>query len=431
MSEDSQKDENKQENDPTISGPTDPPPDEKSRADNGSAAEKKPAESTQPGDIDGLLAAAADSLADVDDQLGQDDSAENQASIQEKDVDLTSPGNRVSEVDNTLDNLEKELNTLLEEVSEDDEPKQVNEQVNEADKSGTENQTADIPTDTATEAPAESANNIDDVLAELAEELEQDEPVTAEDEKVSTTDTPAAVEDEPTPETNDIDETPAQLEQEITETPAAEQKEPQSVQPEKPADDNETERQPSQAESQIAPDEDPQKAQSIIDNLPDIGGADEDDEPQTQDAPTADTPADEQSNQAKPSSNPSEQTEPTAETTPKTDQTQPATEADQPTDANQATETDQAVSEVDQVVMKELAEVEGKAEEPAPSTAESGAGRYSYLNFPQRTLVQSLETVNKPFGSVPDKTKDILGMIGVVTMIVSVIAAALILLIVN
>ena len=85
--------------------------------------------------------------------------------------------------------------------------------------------------------------------------------------------------------------------------------------------------------------------------------------------------------------------------------------------------------------MKELAEVEGKvegkAEEPAPSNAESDAGRYNYLNFPQRALVQSLETVHKPFGSVPDKTKNILGMIGVVTMIVSVIAAALILLIVD
>ncbi|MCK5272393.1 MAG: hypothetical protein KAJ52_07440, partial [Sedimentisphaerales bacterium] len=120
---------------------------------------------TPLGDIDSLLAAASDSLADVDEQLGQEDGAENQTPIQEKDADFTSPDNRVDKVDNTLDNLEQELNTLLDEVSEDDKPQQVNED-DKQQQAGED----------------DSQNNIDDVLAELVEELEQDEPETVEDE---------------------------------------------------------------------------------------------------------------------------------------------------------------------------------------------------------------------------------------------------------
>ncbi len=326
-------------------------------------------------DIDSLLAAAANSLAEVDEQLGQEDSAENQTAIQEKDADFTSPDNRVDKVDNTLDNLEQELNTLLDEVSENDKPQQVSEE--------------DKPQQAGED---DSQNNIDDVLAELAEELKQDEPETVENEKVSATDT--------------------------------------SVQPEESDGDTEIEQQSSQSETQISPDEDLEEAQNIIDKLPDIGGADKDDGPPAPEASAVDTPAVEQSGQAEPSSKPSE---PTAETIPEADQAQPVAETDQASKDDQPAEEGQAVSEVDQEVMKELAEIEdkGKADEPAPATTKAEAGQNSRLNFPQRALVQSLETVNKPFEFVPDKTKDILGMIGVVTMIVSVIAAALILLIVD
>lgn len=369
---------------------------------------------TPSGDIDSLLAAAVDSLADVDEQLGQEDSAENQTPTQEKDADFTSPDNRVDKVDNTLDNLEQELNTLLDEVSEDDKPQQVSED--------------DKPQQAG---EGDSQNNIDDVLAELADELEQDEPETVEDEKVSATATPVTVENEPIPETNNIDETPAQAEQEITEAPVAKQEKPQSVQPEESVGNTETEQQSSQAETQISPDEDLEEAQNIIDKLPNIGGADEDDEPSAQETPAIDTPAPvvEQSDQTEPSPKPSEPTEPTTETIPEVDQAQPVAETDQTSKDDQPAEEGQAVSEVDQEVMKELAEVKDKADEPA--TTEADASQYNYFGFPQRTLVQSLETVNKPFESVPDKTKDILGMIGVVTMIVSVIAVALILLIVD
>jgi hypothetical protein len=372
---------------------------------------------TPPGDIDSLLAAAANSLAEVDEQLGQEDSAENQTAIQEKDADFTSPDNRVDKVDNTLDNLEQELNTLLDEVSENDKPQQVSEE--------------DKPKQAGED---DSQNNIDDVLAELTEELEQDEPETVEDEKVSATDTPVTVENEPTPETDNIDDVLAELaeelEQDEPETVAAEQEKPQSVQPEESDGDTEIEQQSSQAETQISPDEDLEEAQNIIDKLPDIGGADKDDGPPAPEASAVDTPAVEQSGQAEPSSKPSE---PTAETIPEADQAQPVAETDQASKDDQPAEEGQAVSEVDQEVMKELAEIEdkGKADEPAPATTKAEAGQNSRLNFPQRALVQSLETVNKPFEFVPDKTKDILGMIGVVTMIVSVIAAALILLIVD
>ena len=53
---------------------------------------------------------------------------------------------------------------------------------------------------------------------------------------------------------------------------------------------------------------------------------------------------------------------------------------------------------------------------------------YSHFNPPQRMVVRTLETANKPFNFVPDQTKDILGLVAVVTLLVSIVGAALLLL---
>ena len=54
--------------------------------------------------------------------------------------------------------------------------------------------------------------------------------------------------------------------------------------------------------------------------------------------------------------------------------------------------------------------------------------QYAHFTKPQRAIVQTLDTVNKPFSFVPDGARDIVGIVGLVTCIVSMIAAALILL---
>ena len=52
---------------------------------------------------------------------------------------------------------------------------------------------------------------------------------------------------------------------------------------------------------------------------------------------------------------------------------------------------------------------------------------YDYLPRPQRLLVRTLEQANRPFNFVPEPAKDTLGVVAIVTLIVSMLAAIVIL----
>ena len=69
--------------------------------------------------------------------------------------------------------------------------------------------------------------------------------------------------------------------------------------------------------------------------------------------------------------------------------------------------------------------MESKEEEQ--KTQEKTAEDAPYKNFklPQRMLVHGLDKANKPFEKVPTNMKDTLGLIGVITMIVSMLTTAL------
>ena len=106
-------------------------------------------------------------------------------------------------------------------------------------------------------------------------------------------------------------------------------------------------------------------------------------------------------------------------------------------------------AEADQAVEQELdAAVSGTSEEPPAPEAKPAAqvpqpghgqaeseqpvaaqpGPYSHFPIPQRIMATSLNAVNKPFKAVPEKAKDTVGIFAVITCIISMILAALILL---
>ena len=93
------------------------------------------------------------------------------------------------------------------------------------------------------------------------------------------------------------------------------------------------------------------------------------------------------------------------------------------------------VSEDEQLVMEELDQAQPPAEASADETPKDQTTSpseandpYSHFPLPQRTLIHGLQTANKPFDFVGDGVRDILGLVGIITVIMSIIGAALILL---
>jgi len=138
----------------------------------------------------------------------------------------------------------------------------------------------------------------------------------------------------------------------------------------------------SQAAQEITEDEEPDEALSIIDQLPDMA-MDSQEEEKTTDTKAQYT---------------------TVEVDEDTEESQPQ-----------------------RIVTEEPAEIKGKEQtskqQPEPTLIDN-SGQFG---LPQRVLIQSLETANKPFGFVPEGVKDTLGLVAVVTLLVATVAAVLIL----
>ncbi|MBI9016936.1 MAG: hypothetical protein JEZ07_06720 [Phycisphaerae bacterium] len=91
-----------------------------------------------------------------------------------------------------------------------------------------------------------------------------------------------------------------------------------------------------------------------------------------------------------------------------------------------------AVGEDEQLVMDELDAVASGAtqmevESQGQAVQDSPTPEFQRFSMPQRILINTLEAANKPFESVPDSIKDTAGIIGIVTVIIAIMAAAAIL----
>jgi len=84
-------------------------------------------------------------------------------------------------------------------------------------------------------------------------------------------------------------------------------------------------------------------------------------------------------------------------------------------------------SQAQRIVTEEPAEIEGKEQTSKQQPERTTIDDSGQFGLPQRVLIQSLETANKPFGFVPEGFKDTLGLIAVVTLLVATVAAVLIL----
>jgi hypothetical protein len=308
-------------------------------------------------DIDNLLAEAAGSLDEIDSQLGKTDSDSAPKSPQPSSIDIASMADskksgkgptlktEVQEIDNTLANLEKELKNLTRQIDDSDDT---------ADKTTKQN-TAE-----------------DDALAAAVNELDSD------DQNTSVAD---SEENQNASDDDSVDDMLAQLEQEMT------------------AEENATDDSTPVANDSTGEDnsDDGDDISKVIAELP---GMDVESEAVPVNEPLAD---------------------------PQDDSTQqpPASQDDN----------DEVKDQDDKVVMDELdlsirsPRSETPLDKPQTEEPAQNSDPYADFNIPQKALICAVTTANKPFGFVSDgSAKDALGLAGIITIIISMVVTALILL---
>ncbi|MBN1845747.1 MAG: hypothetical protein JW810_08700 [Sedimentisphaerales bacterium] len=77
---------------------------------------------------------------------------------------------------------------------------------------------------------------------------------------------------------------------------------------------------------------------------------------------------------------------------------------------------------------KVLSQDEQKPEEPAEPDSGLSPEVLGQFSLPERALIRGACACNKPFEFLPDRVRDIMGLVGVITVLISILAAALILL---
>jgi len=297
-------------------------------------------------DIDNLLAEAAGSLDEIDSQLGKTDPAPAPApkSPQPAGLDIASMADpkksdknaslktEVQEIDNTLANLEKELQNLTRQVDDSD------------DTAGDQNTSVAKPQ----EAQNASDNSVDDMLAQLEQEMAAEDNAT----------------DDTTPVANDSTGKDSGSGDDISKVIA-----------ELPGMD---------IESEGTPVDEP-----VVDELP------------------IDKPA----------------------AVPQDDSTQPQPVSQDDDGGNEVKDQD------DKVVMDELdlsiraPRSETPLDQPQTEEPAQTGDPYADFNIPQKALIHAVTTANKPFSFISDgSTKDTLGLVGIITIIISMVATALVLL---
>ena len=457
MSENSKENENSKKNDAS-----DPKSDQQS--DKVPEAKKKSAKAAKGADIDNLLSDVESSLSDVSEQLGEskeDDVSEENAAVDQKNSNLSGTEEKISKVDNTLEELQNDLGDLVNQInesSEKTEDKQLSIETAVETEDGRETQSSQTSQAKDTNSPdAQSEENVDDMLAELADELEglneseqQVDPATGDSDEhaTQTEDTDAKaiqdrqelateateatdadkemaekemeevlehsiqeqeppadqIKDEPPGE--DVDDLLAQLDHVMTQEdedkdstePVSKEETPKEPSPEsKPAvADDEITTEQQQPEDEVTGKQSNDNVDDIIADLSDIMGKDDQEPAQ-------------------------EQLEPPTEKKEALEATAAAEKDDEPAPSETSDKHDGEGESKEEQQQKPQGNVEEKEEN---KTADDTP--YKNFKLPQRMLVQGLDKVNKPFEKVPTNMKDTLGLIGVITMIVSVLTMALI-----
>ena len=365
--------------------PQDSVPDNPQTSKNESTSEGREAttDATVPGDIDALLAQAADSLTDLDNQVPNpsessvDQSVPSDSRTVEKSSELQNtppaqqPPIQQDKINQALNNLQEDMNSLNQQVG-DSPQEQTSEQASteQIDDSQTDAQ----DDDSVTEKPP--AENIDDVLASLADEMQD---VTQDESQAAT--------DSAQPEDTDPSETAAE---------------------DKQVADDEINAIINQAQQDV---------QDSSTQNSDESHADQ--QPETQDSSTT-TTTDQNETAAEQQENQSETTE---EKIPAQEQ-QSTVDQHQEQESKPSSAPPAEIPVADEENPEKLADADG---EPTQEKNEFNPEQIVRFPLPQRLVINTMVGFNKPFGFVPEKVKDILGIAALVTVLLSILTAALIL----
>gem|GEM_PF-3451002 len=382
------------------------------KAEFGSNQNEKPERPAEPSadDVDSLLTSAAEALEHVDDQLGEANiegevSDNNHPSSEVKPekpatqeaLTLRSGPPQVSDVDQTLTDMQQEADSLGQQVNA--EPVNAHEPTpadNSFDSlSKKENATESAGEDHLNSPPDEE--NVDDILSAMADEL------AAETDNPSITSSPT-VDNQPseTPSTDvsaadeqaageEIDAIFAELEQDFE--CASDQKDP-----------------PQQLTVKSTPDEkSPDKAEGPDAGLTEKQPPAPETMPSTTEVAAAETPS-----------------ETCAETA-----SEPSGETTGASTAETTVEQKPDIDKDDQIVTQELTDSETAIApllDDTPQTPPEVEKNYDHFPLPVRWLIKVIAAVNRPFTFLPPSVRDTLGLIAVITCIVSILAVALLLL---
>lgn len=344
--------------------------------------------------VDELLSQASDSIAEMGSELG----AETEPASAEGKPPTTS-----KEADVALQELQEHTKAISDEVAQDD----------DAQASAV----AESATDTEGDAEVNS------VLADLANELEElNAPAASQDDAGDKAD--AGPQD-----ITEVDDVLADLSEEIDKLEQQEQ----DTQVEEEPQNTTTE----QAEAGAAVEEDADEADGQMDTAAQeqIDSPSEDEEEETQQDSIEDIAkmlADAEAGVELEEAGEPDAEEPAVEgETVEAEQTEEDAQEEAGIEPPADGPVDEPVDENNDVVMEELAEQQRQEEQVAATTKqekERPKSPYGSLPRSQRVAAEALTAANKPFGFLDDASKDVLGVVAVVTSIITVLAAGLFLL---
>ncbi|MBN1437511.1 MAG: hypothetical protein JW936_10600 [Sedimentisphaerales bacterium] len=383
--------------------------------------------------VDDILAAASESLANINDELGNDDTQSPDANISTE----PTPDNTENTLDQLADTVQG-LNQQLTDPDQDDSPSPTSDTDTPEDSTEDEhpeiNSIDDILNNSDDDESDDSPeNNIDDILASLEDSIQQTEDSTDSDIEAAVE---AAMADA---ESGSID---IENLQELDDEPQQPDNEPADQVDSDPSEDIEDIENIDDLLSSLADDieenleADPETNDTIA-QTEDNQHADDEPLDNTIDQDNDDTTLDDIDNAI---ASMADQIEPVDEepiskktkdgfpTPPdiKTEDAFAAATRKKTAKTPLPNETDQ---EIDQVLAEELDAVESGQNSTSSAQTESKAQPIFQLPIHQRIIIQSLDAVNKPLEKfVSPSTRDTLGLVAVATLAISMAATAIFLL---
>jgi len=362
-------------------------------------------------DLEKALETTKTQLRDLEKKLGEEKNMNNvkdpptAARKNPPDADPI-PQSNMQDVDQTLAALEADLAQLTSEVTQ-DEPAPSTRAIS-SPAPAPDNPVSATPPSADSVSETQSQNSIDDLLADLSDELDSiDEPDIASSPR----------------EAGELSHSPAS-----EKAPDAEKSISPSVQDiiEQFPGETETLEDPQSSGNAVPVEPEEKDVQSIIENLPDVDSASE------EDAPKAQAPAPEPVVSEPPKAQPKKPADDPFAAFAKDKKGKPKTPPPPPSPAVND------ISEDEQVLLNELDQAEqnlrsGSSPAPASPSPVSvpvvapGVNPYVGFSVPEKVLIYGLQTANKPFTFVGASTRDKIGLVAVVTLIVTMLTAGILL----